>query len=119
MQLAGDPPALLILNSHQISGKLAKVFLRLLALSDIAIDLQHYGITLIFFLQRPAAVYNPFLAVTANVDEFTSQRPVRNNCSLISSKGTGYWLCKSSGTDFPNASPLVQPYISSAPRFQK
>src|SRR5207247_518278 len=70
MQLAGDPPALLILNSHQISGKLAKVFLRLLALSDIAIDLQHYGITLIFFLQRPA-VYNPFLAVTANVDEFT------------------------------------------------
>src|SRR5947207_13894084 len=71
MQLAGDPPALLILNSHQISGKLAKVFLRLLALSDIAIDLQHYGITLIFFLQRPAAVYNPFLSVTANVDEFT------------------------------------------------
>src|SRR5207302_11109578 len=71
MQLAGDPPALLILNSHQISGKLAKVLLRLLALSDIAIDLQHYGITLIFFLQRPAAVYNPLLAVTANVDEFT------------------------------------------------
>src|SRR5436190_19929765 len=71
MQLAGDPPALLILNSHQISGKLAKVFLRLLAFSDIAIDLQHYGITLIFFLQRPAAVYNPFLAVTSNVDELT------------------------------------------------
>ena len=71
MQLARDAPALLILNSHQISGKLAKVFLRLLALSDIAIDLQHYGITLIFFLQRPAAVYNPFLAVTANVDQFT------------------------------------------------
>src|SRR3989475_12605990 len=71
MQLAGDPPALLILNPHQVSGKLAKIFLRLLALSDIAIDLQHYGITLIFFLQRPATVYNPFLAVTANVDQFT------------------------------------------------
>src|SRR5438094_10665543 len=71
MQLARDAPALLILNAHQVSGKLAQILLRLLALSDIAIDLQHYGITLIFFLQRPAAVYNPFLAVTAYVDEFT------------------------------------------------
>src|SRR5947207_11200036 len=91
MQLAGDPPALLILNSHQISGKLAKVFLRLLALSDIAIDLQHCGITLIFFLQRPAAVYNPFLAVTANVDEFTF--PAASAHHLLSTLVQWYRVC--------------------------